>query len=265
MKTNATKIIAVIIVLTMAFIAYKKSERLQLQMDNALIMDIGHDLGTTDLKLEKPVQRLLRNNGKQHYGIDISRYQGNILMEMEPKDSLRFLICKATQGVNYVDPDYRKNWREIEEKGLIRGAYHFYVCEEDPVEQANHFLYNVSDLESTDIAPILDIEQGGLSSSVTNEQMENDILIFLKTIEQKCKRKPIIYTDYAFAQEYLRNPDFTYYDLWLAEYTGKNRPQIPTLWASKGFKIWQRSDTYNADHRKTDLDISFGPLSDLVN
>ena len=43
------------------------------------------------------------------YGIDISKWNGNEAEEIEPKDSITFVICKATQGIKLVDPDFKQN------------------------------------------------------------------------------------------------------------------------------------------------------------
>jgi lysozyme len=207
---------------------------------------------------------IFSNSSNTHYGIDISHYQGNVIAEMSAKDSLRFVICKATQGDYYVDNDFRTNWHNIKEKGFIRGAYHFYVCADDPIKQAAHFANTISDIEATDISPILDIEQGGMSKAVSPEQMEKDILVFLKHLQHLVKRKPIIYTDYAFAQEYFKDSTIAQYDLWLAEYSGATKPKIPNLWKEKGIKIWQKSSHYKAYARFIDLDVAHGSIQNLI-
>jgi GH25 family lysozyme M1 (1,4-beta-N-acetylmuramidase) len=207
---------------------------------------------------------VLNSEAEEHIGLDISHYQGNILTEIDPQDSLRFMICKATQGNYYIDPDFRINWREISEMGLIRGAYHFYVCDDDPITQAKHFVRNIDDIQPRDIAPILDIEQGSMNAKTDAKIMTKDILIFLNEVEKSIGRRPILYTDFAFAQEYLKDPEFSKYDLWLAEYTSTEHPKIPTVWEQKGFKIWQRTDHYTVDHRKADLDIFYGRIHQLV-
>ena len=48
------------------------------------------------------------------YGIDISSYQGDEVRFINAhKDSLGFIICKATQGAYYTDPDFTKNSKDI--------------------------------------------------------------------------------------------------------------------------------------------------------
>jgi len=101
-----------------------------------------------------------------HYGIDISHWQGNLISAMSNKDKLSFIICKATGGDHYIDPDFRTNWRDIKAKGFIRGAYHFYLCVDNPKTQAEHFCATISDIGPNDIAPVLDIEQGSMSKEV---------------------------------------------------------------------------------------------------
>jgi lysozyme len=206
----------------------------------------------------------LKGNSKASYGIDLSHYQGNLMEEISPKDTIKFILCKATQGIHYVDPDFRTNWREIQQKGFLRGAYHFYDCKYSPKAQAEFFASMIHDLESNDISPVLDIEQGSMVKDVSGNQMQSDVLVFLEVLKNKLGRSPIIYTDYAFAQQYFNDEKIAQYDLWLAEYNGKSQPRIPSLWKDKGFLIWQRSDSYHTLSEQVDLDVTFGPLSRLT-
>jgi lysozyme len=70
------------------------------------------------------------------YGIDISHHQNNEIDYISKTlDSLSFVICKATEGVTYTDPLFSKNWKTIKARGFIRGAYHFYRSDDDPIAQ----------------------------------------------------------------------------------------------------------------------------------
>ncbi|MEM9337313.1 MAG: GH25 family lysozyme [Bacteroidota bacterium] len=227
------------------------------------LLDIGFKKDTVSLPKNDPSD-LFSSTANHHYGIDISHFQGDVMKVYQKSDSLRFVICKATQGADYVDPDFKNNWNEIKAQGLIRGTYHFYMCSDDPVKQAENFANTVQDISSLDIAPILDIEQGSMTSTVSGSQMEKDILVFLKSVENRLNRKPMIYTDYDFAQQYLKNPEFADYNLWLAEYSGAVQPLVPDIWKEKGIKIWQKSDTYYAYSRALDLDEYSGDLRNIV-
>lgn len=207
---------------------------------------------------------LLQGNAGTHYGIDISHYQGDILEKLNNAGTLRFVICKATQGQHYVDPDFHTNWREAKEHKLIRGAYHFYDCSVDPLVQATHFFNTVEQIESTDLSPVLDIEAGSMVSTVSGDQMVKDIKVFLEHVEEQFGRKPILYTNYAFAQQFFKDSTLAEYNLWLAEYSNAKEPKIPDLWKNKGYFIWQKSANYHEQSTQTDFDEYQGELTAIV-
>ena len=89
------------------------------------------------------------------YGIDISQYQGDQIEFLnKTKDSLSFVICKATEGITYIDPRFAQNWDLIKQKGFIRGSYHFYRSNDDPQSQAANYTRVISDLQKTDLPPM---------------------------------------------------------------------------------------------------------------
>ncbi|MCU0423716.1 MAG: hypothetical protein MUC81_12995 [Bacteroidia bacterium] len=202
---------------------------------------------------------------KEHYGIDVSRWNGKELTEITAADSLTFVICKATQGTSSIDPDFKANLAIIKQKGLISGAYHFYQVGDNPETQANHFWNTLVAHGHVQLTPIVDIEQGSLpKSKVTIEKVQNDLMTFLNLIEQKSGRVPMIYTGAAFGEQYLNHANFAKYPLWLAEYTKREKPSIPTTWKKKGYKIWQRSDTYEISSTQTDFDLFYGTKGELL-
>lgn len=215
---------------------------------------------------QQTVDSLDSNVKKYYYGIDISKWNGDVIEEIHKADSLTFIICKATEGVSIIDSDFRLNWKTIKKKKLVRGAYHFYRINDDPVKQADFFLSTIQCLDSTDIAPIVDIEEQSLPSNkkVNQSSLQFSLLLFLKHIQMKTKRIPIIYTNYSFANEHLRNDTLSAYSLWLAEYNKKPHPNIPKTWKQKGYKIWQKSDSYNINsNAAVDYDVYYGTKSEL--
>lgn len=201
----------------------------------------------------------LENNFKSPLkGIDVSHWNGNIIEDLPQKDDLKFVICKSTQGESEVDPDFEKNWNFLKEKDIMKGTYHFYVYPQDPIIQADHFCNTVGEMKAADFPLIIDIEELGLPrKAIDYQNLQRDILKFLKHVEKKTNRTPIIYSDYSFLKKYLNHPVFSKYPLWLAEYSHLPQPNIPEVWKRKGCMIWQKTDHYQINSDESDYDVFY--------
>lgn len=209
-----------------------------------------------------PVMPTPDSDTLQIKGIDVSHYQGDI-----PWDSLTpsisFAICKATEGRTLLDTDFQRNWSQIKLSGRVRGAYHFYLTSDDPITQAQFFWKTVSaDYQANDLPLILDIEQGSLRKTITPAQLQKDVLSFLTTLEQLSGKIPMVYCSTYFANQYLDNAKLSRYPLWLAEYTSRSTPHVPTTWQDKGWSFWQKSDSYDLRQISGALDFDLFHGSD---
>jgi lysozyme len=202
---------------------------------------------------------------KLYRGIDISHYNGDLVKEIDSRDSLSFVICKATQGLSIVDKNFKMNWNVVKSKNLLLGTYHFYMVGEDPVKQAEHYFQTIDAMGKLDIAGVVDIEQGSIPKGykVNKAQLQADLIKFLDVLQSKIHRVPMIYTCSGFANQYLNNNAFSKYPLWLAEYTNAVKPKLPATWSKTGYKIWQKSEKYQIDSKPTDFDVYYGSLVDL--
>ena len=234
---------------------------------NQLKKDLKQTTKNIDRNLVESVAQIEHLSDKNDYiqhGIDISHYQGDILNNKQMINQLQFVICKATEGLSFVDPDFKSNWNTIKSLNITRGTYHFFIANDDPLAQAQHFHQTVGPITPEDIPPIVDIEALSLRSNVEPKALQSKLHSFLTEIERLYKRKPMIYTNYYFAQKFLLDSELSDYPLWLAEYSQQKQPKIPTTWQKNGFKIWQRSDTYHIKSKKVDLDIAFGSRESLL-
>ena len=198
------------------------------------------------------------------YGIDISKWNGDILADITAHSRLSFIICRATYG-KVVDNQFEHNWSKIQDEDLIRGAYHFYRTKYKPLQQAKIFVDAVGDLAENDMPLVLDIEEGSLHKNNTNpDELLGHLIPFLNYVEEFSGKKPIIYSSLSFANTYLKNSHYAEYRLWLAEYNGEDAPEVPTTWEDKGWFIWQKTDSYELDGEKVDYDVFVGTEKELV-
>lgn len=199
------------------------------------------------------------------YGLDLSKWNGNIAELIQRKDSIAFMICRATIGLTDTDHNFNMNWNAIQQKNCLLGAYHFYYAKDDPIQQADHFYNTVNALGQTDLPLIVDIEQKSLATDAGTDvdALQENLLKFLRRLELKHGKVPMIYTDEAFANEYLDNTEFAKYPLWLAEYTDAPKPEIPGVWETAGYRVWQKKDNYHIDMHTADFDVFYGRKSEL--
>lgn len=199
------------------------------------------------------------------YGIDISSHQGHEVELMDKHaDSLTFVICRATDGITFVDSDFKLNWSTIHEKNFIAGAYHFFESDDDPSKQVANYLKAVGEISSTDLPPLVDFEGGGIDNNQSVESVSANLLAVLNELKSQTNRTPILYTDISSGNKYLTNPEFKNFPLWIADYTGNATPILPGVYKGTVWELWQRSDAYENDNVKNDFDIFNGDLSEFL-
>ncbi|MBP2616772.1 glycoside hydrolase family 25 protein [Chryseobacterium jejuense] len=203
------------------------------------------------------IQRILANNLDKTYGFDVSHYQNKEDIKWDSLSignktiPLEFVVMRATMGNKSADKHFDEFWEMAKKHNLIRGAYHFYRADEDPVIQANNFLANVK-LESGDLPPILDIEK--IPKRKTNKKLIEDLKVWCKIVEETYGEKPIIYTYYHYYKDFLKG-EFEGYPLWLANYNDVPTPSPDSQW-----DFWQFTENgiVHGINTKVDLDIYNG-------
>lgn len=83
-------------------------------------------------------------------GIDVSRWQGVIDWDKVKSGDTKFAIIKSSGGDSglYPDGQFTRNKAEARRVGLSHGFYHFAGGVHDPVEEADHFVNTVGDLQA---------------------------------------------------------------------------------------------------------------------
>lgn len=187
-------------------------------------------------------------------GIDVSKWQGVVDYDAVAKAGIKFAIAKAVHG-KYLDSRFTLNWSSIKGK-LVRGAYAWYIPEQDAMQQADALVAAMSGLDGEDMPPAIDFEQ---PTKVPARQLLDGALAFVRRIREKTGRKPLFYTGKWYWAEYVKDMDspelVQLTDLWHAEYPNLGRagtqyqealaalgsPHPPLPWAKRGIapKLWQ--------------------------
>lgn len=172
------------------------------------------------------------------HGIDVSKHQGIIswkdVKEMRVNDvKIDFAFIKATEGIGRVDEQFRRNWFNARQSGMIKGAYHFFIASKSGKAQAENFL-QTAHLQKGDLYPVLDVEQ---TYGTSISDLQERVFDWLVMVEKKYHVKPIIYTNADFYRTFLAGR-FDDYPLWVAHYLVKNKPRIERNW-----HFWQHNET----------------------
>lgn len=194
-------------------------------------------------------------------GIDVSGYQPNTNWPQVQASGRVFAIVKATENTGYVNPYFKQDWAGIKSVGMLRGAYHYFHADSDPIAQANHFLTTMGPLEEDDLPGVLDLEEAMGQSQATIAQRA---LAWLDHVEKATGKTPILYTGPYFWDTNVAAPGFTKYPLWIANY-GVMCPSVPGEW--QNFTFWQYTSTGpvpGVQGSNVDKNIFNGSLDDLM-
>ncbi len=215
-------------------------------------------------------------------GIDVSHYQGTINWNSVKASGIQFAFCKATEGVNYVDPNFTTYMAGAIAAGIPIGPYHFgrvnsgETNPNDAIDEANDFVDAIQGYYSGPgliLRPVLDLENlpdDPISTSIRN-YTSKWVRDFCNTVQNRLGFAPIIYTGGNIAQNYLA-PDIANYDLWFAKPTSTNNyasavpPTASNIGIWSNWKFWQWSwvGQISGISGNVDRDVFNGSLPQLA-
>lgn len=182
-------------------------------------------------------------------GADVSHYSGAVDWDRVAEGGLDFVFLKASEGIDAPDPAFAAHWAEAKRVGIRRGAYHYFIAEDDGRQQAELFLSQLR-LEPGDLPPVVDVES---LSSGTVEQLRSNLARFVSWVWAETGLSPVIYTGPNFWREHLGG-GYANHPLWIAE-TGVAEPTVPHDW--RGWHFWQYSENGSVEGVEKDVDLSW--------
>ncbi len=171
-------------------------------------------------------------------GIDVSKHNGHILWDKVASDTnAKFVYIKATQGDRIADKRYYENLRGAMAAGLLVGSYHFFTSKSSAVMQFLNFK-NHATVADQDLTPVLDVEEGGIGSRWTREQIQDSVAVFVALVKEHYGKLPVIYSNEHYYNTMLA-PRFNNHYLFIANYNGKS----PTIAEDGRANLWQYSES----------------------
>lgn len=200
-------------------------------------------------------------------GLDVSNWQSDLDLNAIQYD---FVICKATEGITFVDPTCDGFVQRALAAGKCVGVYHF-ARTGSAVEQARYFVENIRGYIGK-AALFLDWENAGTYDNGVLSQGVSWAKTWLDEVYNLTGVKPMIYMSKSVCREYdwasVANAD---YGLWMAQYpnydaTGyQAEPWTDSggVGAFNGWAIHQYTGTGRLDGYggNLDLDIFYGDVA----
>jgi lysozyme len=136
-------------------------------------------------------------------GIDVSNHQGDIDWRAVAADGVAFAYIKATEGGDFGDRRFQRNWDGAKAAGIERGAYHFFTQCRSGADQAANFIRTVPKGAGS-LPPVIDAEHmGQCRSGPALPDVRGEMLAFMSLVESHYGKRPIIYTTGEFHDAYL--------------------------------------------------------------
>lgn len=92
-------------------------------------------------------------------GVDVSAHNGVVdFRRLRDAEGIGFVLIKATEGAQWQDRRFLRNFREAHEAGMKVGIYHFFRFDVDPELQALNVIATLRGLEP-DMPVAIDVEE----------------------------------------------------------------------------------------------------------
>lgn len=169
-------------------------------------------------------------------GIDVSHHQGTIDWRQVKSTDIDFVFIKATEGDDFVDPQFVNNWNAARTQGISVGAYHFFTFCSSARDQAANFIKTVPS-KADSLPPVIDIEFiGSCKRRPTLDQYRQAVAEFMSLLRQHFGKSPIIYTTYDSYRGYL-DKLFADTPVWIRDIY-----KMPKLQGGREWLFWQYSN-----------------------
>ena len=189
-------------------------------------------------------------------GIDISSHNGEIDFKKVAESGIEFVFMKVSEGRDFNDSRFNKNYEAAVKAGLKIGFYHFFRFDRNGVEQAINFIETIGDRKS-DLGLAIDVEKAGNKDSIPVDSVVSRLTAMVDYLNLSGHRVTF-YTNLEGYYEYIADY-FPGSLLWICRF--KQNP-INAEWT-----FWQYSHSGKIDgiNGKVDLNVFCGNRNEWKN
>lgn len=172
------------------------------------------------------------------FGIDVSKYQGNVDFAKAKASGVQFVMLKAVSTNNtglYIDPYFERNYAECKKLGIPVGVYYYtYAHDKAYADKELALLKKAITGKQFEFPVVVDVEDNKLKP-LSKAALTDLVEYAVKTIESwQCYA--MVYTYLSYSRNELDMSRLSKYDLWIAHYA-----------AACGYKgsygMWQYTST----------------------
>lgn len=201
-------------------------------------------------------------------GADVSQWSGrgssgaSAVFAAAPE--LNFAFARVGYG-RRLDHEFHVNWTLMRERDMYRGAYLFLRLDEDPIVQVDNALAAMGPAWEKDLCLTVDFEEQSFNARQTSPsvpEVRRHVTAALERVRDRMGCAPLLYTNWHMGSQYLNDPQFAQYPLWIADWTKAPAPRLPPPWSR--FAFWQRSDVLPDSPSPADFDLFHGSLAELA-
>ncbi|MGE0664930.1 MAG: GH25 family lysozyme [Sphingomonadales bacterium] len=151
------------------------------------------------------------------WGLDVSNHQGIIDWPAVPREKVSFVYIKATEGGDWRDKSFARNWHQARKAGFEVGAYHFFTLCRNALTQARNFIDVVKPHPGM-LPPAVDLEYGGnCGARPSKAKLLAEVRVLIAEWTAFYDTAPVLYVTEEFFRDYVKGSDLESHPLWVRD------------------------------------------------
>jgi lysozyme len=211
--------------------------------------------------LQKEMVQLQARNPNNAQGIDVSHHQGIIdWVKAKASGKVDFAFVKASEGLGYVDPQFKRNAAETNALNIPVGYYHYAHPETNKALDEAAAFVQATKGQPSQLPYVLDLE--GEASKLSAIDLTAWALTFMREVKRLTGASVMLYTGAYFARDEVGTA-LGEFPLWVAHY-GATTPLANGTWDKWTIFQYSSSGAVPGIVGNVDMNEYNGSMSELM-